>query len=172
MDLSSIISLYFQGDNESRKSLEEFLYLNSFWNEIILQLKFFLKYERTHLQFLLLLIIRRLSLFQDEDISSPSTITSTSSSISLFLLEQLLQFKSLSSPPSSSSSSSSDLLFDNLSRIFALLTLKQSKELFFNTFNILQEALSDSPLLLMKYITELAASQTNDNEKNIQILQG
>lgn len=149
MNFLNIINLYLQGDKNSRQYLEEFIYSDNFWLIILIELKDSINWESEKIQLLLLLLSRRLILFRNEYLSSDNNN----------IIQDLLQLRF---------HLNSNILYESISSSLALICLKQPQNLF-DTFQYVQQTIIDSPLLTIKFITELASQSTNED---LEILQG
>jgi hypothetical protein len=144
--MEETISAYLKGDANSRKQLEQFLESEEFWNLIPVELEKCLSWKEPDLvQFLLMMTSRRLSLHRSEPIPSQ-------------VIELFFQFRHLVY---------SNLLFESLSSSLALITLKQSPHLL-ESCQFIQQALSDSPILIIKYLTELASLCPESDRLHLQ----
>lgn len=146
---ATIIS-YLNGDPSSRHQLDEFLHSNNFWNIIFLELENCSQWRHSDaVKFLLIYISRHLILHPMEQI--PISIST--------LVDVILQLRHLVYIQS---------LNESLSTLFALISLSNQRDdesIFIQSVEYIQEILSqDSPLLLIKYYTELA-SQSQESTK-------
>jgi hypothetical protein len=143
---TTIIS-YLNGDSSSRHQLDEFLISTDYWNIILIELENCSQWQSDAVKFLLIYISRRLLLNPSEEI--PVSLSA--------LIDLLLQIRHLVYVQS---------LNESLSTLLALISLNQLQErLLIQSVEYIQGNISqDSPLLLIKYYTELA-SRSNENTK-------
>lgn len=144
---TTIIS-YLNGDSSSRHKLDEFLNSsNDFWSIILIELENCSQWQSDAVKFLLIYISRRLLLHPTENI--PLSLST--------LIDLLLQLRHLVYIQS---------LNESLSTLLALISLTNQIDghLLIQSVEYIQQISQDSPLLLLKYYTELA-SQSNESSK-------